>query len=153
MRRKTVLTTGAFELIHPGHVFLLRHARRIAGKSGRVVVVLASDETIRQRKGREPVMNERERLSVISSIKYVDKVLMGYRPISFEKVMKRVRPDVVLFGYDQIAIEQEFRRFCEAQGVRVKIARAPRAPLSPNLSTTEILNRAHRSLAPSEQFK
>ncbi|MDW8041828.1 MAG: adenylyltransferase/cytidyltransferase family protein [Nitrososphaerota archaeon] len=153
MRQKTVLTTGAFEIVHPGHVYLLQYARRLAGKRGKVVVVLASDETIRNRKRREPVMNERERLLVLSSIKYVDRVIMGYRPISFEKVMRRVRPDVVLFGYDQFAIEQEFRRFCEARGLRVEIRRAPRAPLTPNLSTTEVLNRAQRNVSSSEQFK
>ncbi|MCX8203603.1 MAG: adenylyltransferase/cytidyltransferase family protein, partial [Nitrososphaeria archaeon] len=120
MRARTVLTTGAFEIVHPGHVFLLRHARRLAGRRGKVVVVLASDATIRQRKGREPVMSERERLEVLSSLKYVDRVIVGYTPINFEKVLRRVRPDVVLFGYDQTAIEQEFRRFCEERGIGVR---------------------------------
>ncbi|MCS7127062.1 MAG: adenylyltransferase/cytidyltransferase family protein [Thaumarchaeota archaeon] len=153
MRARTVLTTGAFEIVHPGHVFLLRHARRLAGRRGKVVVVLASDATIRQRKGREPVMSERERLEVLSSLKYVDRVIVGYTPINFEKVLRRVRPDVVLFGYDQTAIEQEFRRFCEERGIGVRIARAPRAPYTPNLSTTLILNRAQRNQLAGEQFK
>jgi FAD synthetase len=129
-------------VIHPGHVYLLKQARRLAGKRGKVIVVLATDETIRQRKGREPVMGERERLQVMSSIRYVDKVVIGYRPLSFEKVLRRFRPDVVLFGYDQIEIERAFREFVASKSIKVKIVRAKPLPGTEKMSTTAILNRA-----------
>ena len=142
---RVVLTTGAFEVIHPGHVYLLRQARRLAGKTGKVIVVLATDETIRQRKGREPVMGERERLQVVSSIRYVDKAVIGYRPMSFEKVLKRFKPDVVLFGYDQAEIERAFREFVASKGIKVRIVRAKAMPGTERISTTVILNRALRN--------
>ncbi len=141
-RSRVVLTTGAFEVIHPGHIYLLRQARRLAGKKGKVIVVLATDETIRQRKGREPVMGERERLQVVSSIRYVDKVVIGYRPLSFERVLKRFRPDVVLFGYDQTEVEKAFREFVASRGIKVRIVRAKALPGTEKMSTTAILNRA-----------
>ncbi|MDJ0273751.1 MAG: adenylyltransferase/cytidyltransferase family protein [Nitrososphaerota archaeon] len=142
---RVVLTTGAFEVIHPGHVYLLRQARRLAGKRGKVIVVLATDETIRQRKGREPVMGERERLQVVSSIRYVDKAVIGYRPMSFEKVLRRFKPDVVLFGYDQGEIERAFREFVASKGIKVRIVRAKAMPGTERISTTVILNRALRN--------
>jgi FAD synthetase len=129
-------------VIHPGHVYLLKQARRLAGKRGKVIVVLATDETIRQRKGREPVMGERERLQVMSSIRYVNKVVIGYRPLSFEKVLRRFRPDVVLFGYDQVEIERAFREFVASKGIKVRIVRAKPLPGTEKMSTTAILNRA-----------
>jgi FAD synthetase len=129
-------------VIHPGHVYLLKQARRLAGKRGKVIVVLATDETIRQRKRREPVMGERERLQVMSSIRYVDKVVIGYRPLSFEKVLRRFRPDVVLFGYDQIEVERAFKEFVASKGIKVKIVRAKPLPGTEKMSTTAILNRA-----------
>jgi FAD synthetase len=141
-RSRVVLTTGAFEVIHPGHVYLLKQARRLAGKRGKVIVVLATDETIRQRKGREPVMGERERLQVMSSIRYVDRVVIGYRPMSFEKVFRRFKPDVVLFGYDQTEIERAFREFVASRGIRVRVVRAKALPGTEKVSTTAILNRA-----------
>ncbi len=141
-RSRVVLTTGAFEVIHPGHIYLLRQARRLAGKKGKVIVVLATDETIRQRKGREPVMGEKERLQVVSSIRYVDKVVIGYRPLSFERVLKRFRPDVVLFGYDQTEVEKAFREFVASRGIKVRIVRAKALPGTEKMSTTAILNRA-----------
>lgn len=132
-------------MIHPGHVYLLRQARRLAGRRGKVIVVLATDETIRQRKGREPVMGERERLQVISSIRYVDRAVIGYRPLSFERVLRRFRPDVVLFGYDQTEIERAFREFVASRGIRVRIVRAKAMPGTERISTTAILNRAVRN--------
>ncbi len=140
-RSRVVLTTGAFEVIHPGHIYLLKQARRLAGKRGKVIVVLATDETIRQRKGREPVMGEEERLQVMSSIRYVDEVVIGYRPLSFEKVIRRFRPDVVLFGYDQVGIEKAFREFVASRGIEVRIVRARALPGTERMSTTAILNR------------
>jgi FAD synthetase len=87
-------------------------------------------------------MGERERLQVMSSIRYVDKVVIGYRPLSFEKVLRRFRPDVVLFGYDQIEVERAFREFVASKGIKVKIVRAKPLPGTEKMSTTAILNRA-----------
>jgi len=55
---KTVLTSGAFDLIHYGHIRLLEEAKRLGGSGARLVVIVARDETIRKLKGHPPVIPE-----------------------------------------------------------------------------------------------
>ncbi len=122
-RRKVVLTAGAFDILHPGHFKLLEKAKEVGGRGSKLVVVVARDETVRRNKGREPVFEEKLRKYMVSMIKPVDEVILGYRPFSFEKVIKRVKPDIVVFGYDQERLMESFKKFCEEKGVIVKIVR------------------------------
>jgi len=51
MAGKVVLTTGAFDMLHPGHVKLLEEAKKLAGSDGKLVVLIARDETVRRNGG------------------------------------------------------------------------------------------------------
>lgn len=139
---RTVLTSGAFDILHPGHLLVLRHARKIAGPKGRVIVVIARDETIRRRKKRVPILDEKARREVVASIRYVDEAVLGYRPFSFKKIMRRFRPEVVLFGYDQTLVKRSFVEEARREGWRVEVATAPRLSRSRPLSTFSLIRRA-----------
>ena len=64
---KTVLTSGAFDLIHYGHIRLLEEAKRLGGPDAKLVVIVARDETIRRLKGQSPVI-----LTIISASNFFD---------------------------------------------------------------------------------
>jgi len=104
-RRPKVLVGGVFEILHPGHIYLLKKAK----ERGEVIVVVARDETIKKLKGREPIIPETQRLEVIRSLKYVDNAILGSKNMDFKKVVEIVRPDVILLGPDQSWIEKELR--------------------------------------------
>lgn len=102
---RTVLASGVFDILHPGHVKYLNSAKRLAGKDGRLVVVIARDDTVIRTKGKFPVFNERERAFIVSSLKPVDEVVLGHvRPDigeAFIRTISKVKPDIVALGYDQ----------------------------------------------------
>ena len=141
MAGKIVLTTGAFDVLHPGHVKLLEEAKRLAGSDGKLVVLIARDETVRRNKGRDPIFDEESRRYMVSMLKPVDEVILGYTPPSFEKVIERVRPDIVVFGYDQEKFRKEFERFCREKGIDVDIVVARKYSLGRLNSSTEIIER------------
>jgi len=143
-RGKTVLTTGVFDILHPGHIHLLRYASRLKGRGGRLVVVVARDETVKKRKGRQPVFGERERLLLVRSLRFVDEAYLGYMPFSFKRVMERFHPDVVVFGYDQDVIQAEFREAMAREGWRVRIVRAPKMSSTQLNSSTSVLAKISR---------
>jgi len=118
---KIVLTTGAFDIIHAGHIKLLKAAKRLAGENGKLVVVVARNETVLKNKGREPIFDEKIRKLLVENLKPVDMAILGYKPFSFEKIMKRVKPDVVVFGYDQWGIRKRFEEFCREHNIDVRI--------------------------------
>lgn len=123
---KTVLTSGAFDLIHYGHIRLLEEAKRLGGTSARLVVIVARDETIRRRKGRPPVIPEDQRRAVIEALKVVDEALLGYQDLDMATVIERVKPDIIAVGYDQDGIEAMAKKAIEERGLNVEVKRISR---------------------------
>lgn len=123
---KTVLTSGAFDLIHYGHIRLLEEAKRLGGTGARLVVIVARDETIRRRKGRPPVIPEDQRRAVIEALKVVDEALLGYQDLDMATVIERVKPDIIAVGYDQDGIEAMAKKAIEEQGLNVEVKRISR---------------------------
>ena len=141
MAGKIVLTAGAFDMLHPGHVKLLEEAKKLAGSDGKLVVLIARDETVKRNKGRDPIFDEESRRYMVSMLKLVDEAILGYTPPSFEKVIERVKPDIVVFGYDQEKFRKEFERFCKERGIDVDIVVARKYSLGKLNSSTEIIER------------
>lgn len=138
-RARTILTTGVFDILHPGHIYLLRYASRLKGRSGRLIVIVARDETVRRRKRRPPIFSDYERLILVRSLRFVDEAHLGYRPFSFKRVIERFRPDVVVFGYDQDKVRSEFMEAMSREGWRVKVIKAPKMSSARLNSSSKVL--------------
>lgn len=92
---KVVLTGGVFDGIHLGHVKTLCKSKRY----GDILIVVIANDSFIIKKGRKPIHSQKERVKLINSIKCVDLAIRGYKdPI---KTVERVRPDVIVYGYDQ----------------------------------------------------
>ncbi|ODS42291.1 MAG: hypothetical protein MSIBF_02875 [Candidatus Altiarchaeales archaeon IMC4] len=105
----TVLATGAFQIIHPGHILYLSEAKKLGS---RLVVILARDKTIREQQ-RRLVIPEGQRLAVVKSLKPVDDAILGDEHDIFVPVEK-IRPDIIALGPNQKSdtgfIEMELKR-------------------------------------------
>ena len=144
MAGKVVLTTGAFDMLHPGHVKLLEEAKKLAGSEGKLVVLIARDETVRRNKGRDPIFDEEARRYMVSMLKPVDEAILGYTPPSFEKVIERIKPDIVVFGYDQEDLMRRFMEFVEEKRLKIRVVKLGRFSSSEPCSTTELIERASK---------
>jgi len=96
---KTVMATGTFDIIHPGHGFFLEEAKKLGGDNARLIVVIARDSTVRARK-RVPVVDEKQRLEVVKMLKPVDEAYLGYENDMFQ-IVKEIKPDIIAIGPDQ----------------------------------------------------
>ena len=123
---KTVLTSGAFDLLHYGHIRLLEEAKKLGGPGSRLVVIIARDETVRRLKGRRPVISEDQRRAVVEALKMVDEALLGYEDLDMTSVIEKVRPDIIAVGHDQDDIEEMARRVVEEKGLDIEIVRIGR---------------------------
>jgi cytidyltransferase-like protein len=90
------LTGGVFDIIHPGHVLTLNEAKKHADV---LVVVVATDGHVKKVKKRKPLHSAKVRAEVVGEIKAVDIAIVGVRRVM--DTFERIRPDVVVFGYDQ----------------------------------------------------
>lgn len=87
-----VLLGGKFNKIHPGHLWLLRYARRY----GKIVVVLANDKN----NDRPYALSSRLRKEQLKKTGLVDKVVTGAKN-DFFAVVKKYKPDIIIIGHDQ----------------------------------------------------
>ncbi len=123
---KTVLTSGAFDLLHYGHIRLLEEAKRLGGPGARLVVIVARDETIQRLKGRPPVIPEDQRRAVVEALKVVDEALLGYQDLDMATVIDRIQPDVIAVGYDQDGIEAMANKSIDERGLKIDLKRISR---------------------------
>lgn len=94
---KVGFANGCFDLIHPGHVSLLRQA---AAACDRLIVAINSDASVRLLKGEtRPVQTQDARAQVLMGVKGVDMVVVFDEPTPLALV-EALRPDVIVKGSD-----------------------------------------------------
>jgi len=106
---KKVLVFGTFDLLHKGHEYFLREARK---KGDRLYVVVGRDINVRKIKGKAPVQDEQKRLEKISRLDYVYHALLGREDHKYMKIIEDIKPDIISLGYDQesFGLEKEIHR-------------------------------------------
>jgi D-beta-D-heptose 7-phosphate kinase/D-beta-D-heptose 1-phosphate adenosyltransferase len=94
---KVGFTNGCFDLLHPGHISLIKQARKACD---RLVIGLNSDASVRALKGAErPVQNETARATVLASLVHVDAVVIFSDDIPIH-LIETLKPDVFIKGAD-----------------------------------------------------
>ncbi|GBC68704.1 D-beta-D-heptose 1-phosphate adenylyltransferase [archaeon HR01] len=141
MGRRIVVTTGAFDILHLGHMKMLAAAKRLAGPKGKLVVVVATDKTVLAKKHRPPIFKAKQRAEMLKFLRPVDEAVVGYDPVSFEKVLKRFKPQIVAFGYDQKEIKKKFVEFCRENKIRVKVVSLPKYDAGGLDSSSSVIRR------------
>ena len=131
--RTIVFTNGVFDLLHPGHVRYLRHARDL----GDVLIVgLNADASVRRNKGPDrPINSEHERAELLAALDCVDAVVV-FDEDTPDAVVKALQPDVLVKGADWPADQIVGRDTVEARGGRVVLM-----PVEQGFSTTAIVER------------
>ncbi len=113
---------GTFDILHPGHIKYLSNA----AKHGKLTVVIARDESVNRIKGVAPIMDERSRKVIVGSLKFVHKAILGNRTISkngMYRVLKKIRPNTVVLGYDQKIDENAIQNFASANKLEFRLIR------------------------------
>jgi D-beta-D-heptose 7-phosphate kinase/D-beta-D-heptose 1-phosphate adenosyltransferase len=128
--RRVVFTNGCFDLLHPGHVDLLRAARA----QGDVLVVgLNSDHSVRRLKGpARPILPQRARAELLAALEAVDYVTI-FGETTPAALIRAVRPDVLVKGADWAGAVVG-REEVEKRGGRTVLV-----PLRPGFSTSAIV--------------
>lgn len=122
-RHPVVLAAGVFDLLHLGHVKFLEEAKRAGGESAQLIVIVARDRTVENRKGERPVISENQRRALVEALEVVDEAVLGYEEFDISKVVERIAPDVIVLGHDQRGIGEAVRTFISDNRLKIKIVR------------------------------
>ncbi len=129
IKLKIGFTNGCFDLLHYGHFVLLDKASKISDK---LIIGLNSDESIKKIKGNErPIYNQDERAFMLSSLSYVDYVIIFSEETPYE-LIKLIKPDYLIKGSEYNKNEIVGGEFAK-EIITI--------PMIENISTTNIINK------------
>ena len=96
--RKIVWTNGCFDILHRGHIELFKYAKSLGDT---LLVGVDSDFKVKQDKGEDrPFNNEEDRIELLNSIRYIDKVFLFNTPEQLDRIIKNVQAQVMVVGSD-----------------------------------------------------
>ena len=131
--RTVVFTNGCFDLLHVGHVALLRKASSFGDV---LVVAINSDTSVSKLKGpRRPMIPQHERAVMLSALDCVDAVVV-FDHDTPQVLIEEVRPEVLVKGADYRPEQIAGRDFIESYGGRVELV-----PIVEGHSTSRVLER------------
>ena len=128
-----VFTNGCFDIIHSGHLDLLKEARSYGDK---LIVGLNSDKSISKLKGPErPIIGQSERKKILLALKYVDEVII-FNEENPLKLIKKLKPSILVKGADYTKEQVIGGQFVESYGGQIKLVK-----LAKGKSTSNIINK------------
>ena len=131
----TIITFGTFDLFHIGHLRILERAAKMGD---RLIVGISTDELNFKKKGRYPIINQEERLSIVKSLSFVTNVF-------YEESLDLKRAYIInnnatylIMGDDWINKFDDLKDICEVSYL----------PRTVDISTTEIIEKIVKSFSP-----
>jgi len=131
---KLVYSYYVLDIVHKGHLLMMKNAKAIAGNDGKLIVGILTDEAVMEKKER-PVLSFDERIELASAIKYVDVAVAQETYSPMPNVM-RIKPDILMesTSHDEAAIEKA-REYMDSINGKVVVL-----PYFPSQSSRDIKN-------------
>jgi D-beta-D-heptose 7-phosphate kinase/D-beta-D-heptose 1-phosphate adenosyltransferase len=131
--QKVVFTNGCFDILHRGHLHLLREAKALGDL---LIVAVNGDASVRQIKGpARPVIAEAERAELIAALEMVDYVTL-FDELDPYRQIEEIRPDILVKGGDWREEEIIGGDIVERSGGKIAVI-----PYLKGFSTTQIISR------------
>jgi len=125
-------TNGCFDLIHEGHLHLIKEAKK---KCDFLIIGLNSDESVKILKGESrPIENQKQRAKNLSKMEEVDAIAI-FNTETPENIIKDLKPDILIKGGDYNKADIVGSKFVIENGGSVEVI-----DLLPGFSTTKIIN-------------
>ncbi len=133
MKKKKVLVSGCYDLLHGGHIAFFKSA----ADYGKLYVSIGRDENLFLLKGKRPYFSEQERVYIVKSIRYVEDAFLGSGKglLDFEPEMKMLKPDIFIVNQDGHSADKE--ELCKREGVEYIILDRIPEPGLPARSSSE----------------
>lgn len=117
--KKRVVVTGTFDILHPGHVYLISEAMKL----GEVIVVVARDNNVLSIKNRPVVIPEEQRRFMVEAMKGVTRAVLGHEGSDFFRIIEELHPDFLLLGPNQKVSLEEVQKELQQRGLITEVLR------------------------------
>ena len=138
--RSLVITNGAFDILHTGHLYYLRKASDLADQ---LWILLNGDESVKMLKGpNRPLQVEAERAYALAALEFVD-VIITFEAMRLTAEIEALSPDIYVKAGDYTldTLDPDERRTLEKTGAKIEFL-----PFLEDYSTTILLEKIHQAL-------
>ena len=125
------MTNGCFDILHAGHIHLLKNAKKLGDF---MIVAINSDKSVKSLKGKKrPINNLAARIEMLEALSIVDLVVV-FKEQTPLKIIKMISPDVLVKGGDYKINEIVGKDFMKSKNGKIKIIKTKKG-----YSTTKLL--------------
>ena len=115
---QSTLVGGCFDLFPVGHLSYLKAASRFGRP---LIVIVQTDKTISVRKGpTRPIINQWQRAEIISSLEFVDFVLILDKPSHYDGYLKIIKPKHLIFFKENVRYRRRRMKEVEKKFPKIK---------------------------------
>ena len=131
--KKLVVTNGCFDILHSGHIELLKQSKRLGDK---LFLLINSDKSVKKNKGNfRPILNENIRLKIMNSIKYIDYII-PFDEKTPVNLYKKIKPQILVKGNQYKKSQIAGNKIITKNGGKIKLVK-----MIDKISTTIIINK------------
>lgn len=111
-----VCASGYFDPIHKGHIEYLKKAKELGDE---LIVIVNTDRQAKKKKGYY-FMEEEERALIVSSLKFVDSVILSMdEDLSVCKTLGYIKPDIFAKGGDKNEFNIPEKEVCDKNNIKI----------------------------------
>ena len=114
-----VLAFGTFDILHKGHEFYLKEAKKLGDK---LYVIVALDSTVLKIKGKNPRNGQEQRLDKVKKLSSVDNAMLGNSEDKYA-IIELIKPDIICLGYEQNSFTNKLSDELIQRNISAKIIR------------------------------
>ena len=133
-----IYTTGVFDLLHIGHINILKRARALGDK---LTVGVQDDDSVEEQKGERPILNCNERIAMLEALHFVDDTI-SYTNTDQLDMLELIQPNIMVQGSDweESSDRTTIKKYLNDNNIELV-----QFSYTKILSTTEIKNRIYEN--------
>jgi len=134
-KKKNVYISGAFDILHVGHLDILEFAKSLGDT---LIVGVNTDEMVKIYKRPEPISPYSHRKRIVASLKCIDRVI-PHTALDEIEMLDKYRIDIVVVGpeWGEIKGQEIRKKYCEIKNIKIVVYPHPMK----KISTTKLIRR------------